>query len=123
MLMTAGAITASRAAELETRTSSAQSVTVKVTPKNVASSEKVCDFAVVLDTHSADLGDDLVKSATLLAAGSRQSPTAWEGAPPGGHHRAGTLKFNAVTPYPDKVELQIQRPGENKPRLFLWNLR
>lgn len=118
-----GMVATGTAAGLETQTSSAYSVTVKVTPKNVAYDAKPWDFVIALDTHSADLGDDLVKSTVLLANGARYSPIAWEGSPPGGHHREGTLRFNAVNPFPDKIELQIQRPGEEKSRLFLWNLR
>ena len=80
------------AAELETRSSSAAGVTVKVTPKGVAPGSATWAFVVVLDTHSRDLSDDLVKRSVLLdAQGARYSPLAWEGAPPGGHHRAGVL--------------------------------
>ena len=118
-----GMVATGTAAGLETQTSSAYGVAVKVTPKNVANNTKTWDFVIVLDTHSADLGDDLVKSTALLSNGTRYAPIAWEGAPPGGHHREGTLRFSPVNPFPDKVELQIQRPGEEKPRLFLWNLR
>ena len=118
------AITGSALAQLETRTSASQGVTVKVTPKVLTPDGPDWEFAVVLDTHSADLSDDLTRTASLIGAnGERIAPSAWEGAGPGGHHRAGLLRFQRITPAPTTVELQIQRPGEDKPRLFRWELK
>ena len=118
------AITGSALAQLETRTSASQGVTVKVTPKVLAPDAPDWEFAVVLDTHSADLSDDLAKTAALIGpGGERIAPTAWEGAAAGGHHREGVLRFQPIAPAPASVELQIQRPGEDKPRLFRWELR
>lgn len=120
-LVASGAATA---AELETRTSSAAGVTIKVTPKNVAPDAAAWVFAVALDTHSRDLSDDLVKSSVLLdARGARHAPIAWEGAPPGGHHREGVLRFKALGPAPGAFELQIRRPGESAARVFRWTLK
>ena len=104
--------------------SSAAGVTVAVTPPDLGAGAKSWDFKVVLDTHSGSLDDDLVKTAVLLDdKGGRQAPVKWEGAGPGGHHREGTLRFNAVSPKPAAIELQIQRPGEAKPRSFRWELK
>jgi hypothetical protein len=115
---------AAAAAELETRTSSAAGVTVKVTPKDVAPGAATWAFAVVLDTHSKDLSDDLAKNAVLLdAQGGRHAPLAWEGAPPGGHHREGVLRFKGLGPAPGAFALQIRRPGESAARVFRWNLK
>ena len=112
------------ASHLAARTSSARAVTVKVTPQNVASEAKTWEFAIVLDTHSAELNDDLVKSSLLLdSAGGRFTPVAWDGAPPGGHHREGVLRFKPVSPQPQSIELQIMRTGEDAPRSFRWQLK
>ena len=112
------------AAELAGQRSSSGGVTVAVTPQNLAVSAKSWDFKVVLDTHSGELNDDLVKAATLIDDKSgRHAPVKWEGAGPGGHHREGTLRFNAIAPRPESVELQILRPGESKPRSFRWQLK
>jgi hypothetical protein len=112
------------ASHLATQTSSARSVTVKVTPQNVAGDAKTWSFAIVLDTHSAELNDDLVKSSALLdSAGGRFTPVAWDGAPPGGHHREGVLRFKPVSPQPQSIELQITRTGEDAPRSFRWQLK
>jgi hypothetical protein len=111
------------AAELGARSSSAAGVTVKVTPKDVSAQAAVWTFAVVLDTHSQDLRDDLAKSAALVdARGGRHAPLAWEGAPPGGHHREGVLRFKGLGAQADALELQIQRAGEQAPRVFRWKL-
>ena len=112
---------AGSASELEQRMSSAAGVTVKVTPKSVAPGAAAWEFGVVLDTHSQALDDDLVKSAVLVdSQGVRHAPLAWEGAPPGGHHREGVLRFKGLTALPDAIELQITRPGEPAPRVFRW---
>ena len=106
--------------ELSTQTSSQSAVTVKVTPHNLQAA--VWEFDVVFDTHSQELRDDLMKEAVLVTAGGAQaSPVDWKGDPPGGHHRKGILRFNALNPAPDKVVLLISRPGEKEPRTFQWN--
>jgi len=120
VLLAAGAY----AAELAAQRNSAGGVTVAVTPQNLAASAKSWDFKVVLDTHSGELNDDFVKTTTLLDdKGGRHVPVQWEGAGPGGHHREGTLKFNAVTPTPTTIELRITRAGESVPRSFRWQLK
>lgn len=109
---------------LETKTSTERGVTVKVTPKNLAAGTAAWEFSIVLDTHSGSLSDDLAESAVLLdAAGGRHAPLAWEGAPPGGHHREGLLRFKPLTQPPQEIELQIAREGEPAPRIFRWPLR
>ena len=112
------------ASHLATQTSSARSVTVNVTPQNVAGDATTWDFAIVLDTHSQDLSDDLLKLSLLVdGAGGQHSPTAWDGAPPGGHHREGVLRFKPISPQPQSIELQIARAGEDAPRSFRWQLK
>ena len=96
----------------------------QVTPKNLASNAGRWEFVVVLDTHSQDLSDDLVKSLLLLdGAGGEHSPTAWDGAPPGGHHREGVRRFKPISPPPQSIELQITRAGADAPRSFRWQLK
>ncbi len=109
---------------LMAQTNSAGGVTIKVTPTNLASNASSWEFAVVFDTHSAELSDDLVKSSLLLdGAAGRFAPVGWEGAPPGGHHREGVLRFKPVFPQPQSIELQITRAGEDTPRSFRWQLK
>lgn len=112
---------ASLAQSLPGQSTSAAGVTVKATPR--ALSGAVWEFEIVFDTHTRELNDDVVKAASLTADGRTVAPVDWQGDPPGGHHRKGVLKFNAVEPRPQVIELALARPGEPKPRLFRWQLR
>lgn len=106
-----------------TQSSSDRGVTVKVTPKLIGSPDSRWEFGVVLDTHSADLSDDLTQSATLTTGDGRTfKPVSWTGAAPGGHHREGVLAFDVPAPRPSVIELRIDRPGESEPRTFRWQL-
>ena len=110
------------AATLPTQTSSQSGVTVIVTPRNLAAS--TWEFDVVFDTHSQELTDELEKTAVLVSDGrASHSPLKWQGDPPGGHHRKGTLHFKPVSPMPASIELQIKRGGETAPRSFRWQLK
>ena len=124
LALTTGLLAASGvygASALPTKSSSAGGVTVKAVPR--ALSGGVWEFEIAFDTHSQDLKDDLVKSASLVAGGKTLAPAAWEGDPPGGHHRKGVLKFNAINPPPQEIELRIARPGEPQARSFRWKLK
>ena len=82
-----------------TRSSSDRGVTVKVAPKLTGSTDKRWEFAIVLDSHSADLRDDLMQSASLTTNDGRTlKPVSWTGAPAGGHHREGVLAFEVPAP-------------------------
>lgn len=115
-----GAVGIAAAQALPTQSSSAAGVTVKATPRALAGG--AWEFETVFDTHSQELNDDLVKTASLRADGKSLAPTDWQGDPPGGHHRKGVLKFNPVGS-PQTLELTIVRAGEPKPRLFRWQLK
>ena len=120
LICVVAAITAA-AAELTTIKNAANGVTIAVTPNVKTGSAP--EFKVVMDTHSQDLSDDLLKSAELVdSAGKRYAPTAWEGAAPGGHHREGVLRFPSI-PATSSIELQITRPKEQSPRNFRWLLQ
>lgn len=69
-------------------------VTVGVTPLSLTPRSKPT-FQVEFETHSVELDFDVAKIA-ILADDQETSygvPT-WEGSPPGGHHRNGTLTFS-----------------------------
>ena len=69
------------------------------------------------------VSDNLLKNAVLVDPRGRQYKVlVWEGAADEPQHRAGVLKFIAVSPRPDSIELRIVRPGEKKPRKFSWFL-
>ena len=110
-------------AQIVTQTSTVRGVTVAVTAGNLSPEASVWDFAVVLSSRNQDLPDDLVQSAVLVdPQGRKYKALIWEGAPSTGRHRAGVLKFIAVNPRPEWIELRISRRGEAKPRSFGWLL-
>jgi hypothetical protein len=107
---------------LATQSSSDAGVMIAVTPETLTGATWNFEFA--LNTHTHPLNDDLTKTAVLVIdGGATQKPVKWEGSPPGGHHRSGTLQFKAVSPMPAAIELRITREGEAKPRSFRWQLK
>ena len=110
------------AAKLAPQSTSQSGVSLSVAPRDLA--KPVWEFEVSLNTHSQELSDDLVAASVLIAdGGSKHKAKAWQGDPPGGHHRSGVLSFDAISPAPTNIELRIQRPGEAAPRVLRWQLR
>jgi len=122
---TAGFIAASNAAELgyAPQVSNEREIKVTATLQEIQNEAKTWDFEVVLETHTKALGDDMAKSSVLIVNGKQYMPLGWEGAPPGGHHRKGTLRFKAIAPPAAAVELQIHLAGDPSPRSFKWLLK
>lgn len=111
-------------AQLTAQKDVANGVTLVVTPKGLVQGAATWDFTVVFDTHTQDLADDPMSSAVLRdPKGNEFKPVAWDGPPPGGHHREGVLRFTPIVPQPDSVELRIKRQGEDAPRVFRWQLK
>lgn len=109
-------------AALPTVTTSVDAVSIRVTPRSLEG--PTWDFDVVLDTHSRELSDDLLRTVVLVGPdGSAIAPLEWRGAAPGGHHRAGLLRFKATEPRPAAIVLRITRPGETASRTYRWQLR
>jgi len=125
LIIAAGMIATGNAAEpvLAPQTSNAREIKVVVSPKNLLKQGQSWDFEVTLESHTQALNDDLAKSSALIADGKRYAPLAWQGAPPGGHHRKGMLRFKTIIPQPPSVELQIRLAGETVPRSFKWPLK
>lgn len=118
-------IPASYAAEIgqAPQISDERGIKVTVHRQNTQNETKSLAFEVVLETHTQDLSDDLTKSSTLIADGKQYMPLNWKGAPPGGHHRKGLLRFKAIDPQPQSMELQIRLTGDPSPRSFKWQLK
>jgi hypothetical protein len=84
--------------ELGQQSSRAGGVTVTAEPVDLSVSATTWTFEIVQETHSAELTDDLQRTATLGVPGSAaQSASAGEGEPPGGHHRKGMRRFAPTT--------------------------
>lgn len=96
-------------------------ITVTVTPLITAKNIEL-SFKIVLDTHIEEISNDMTQSAVMIGDdGKEYIPAAWEGDPPGGHHREGILKFNAVSAAKN-FELRIRGIGGVAERIFKWNL-
>jgi len=105
--------------ELAAQENSEGNVTVVVTP---IISDSSLDFEIVMDTHSVELGADMLEISELKTDQDESySPAAWEGSASGGHHRSGVLKFNLVSPRPKEIELIIVGIG-GVDRRFRWKL-
>jgi hypothetical protein len=102
------------------QTSNERGIKITVTPQAI---QNAWDFEVTLESHTQALSDDMTKSAVVIADGKQYLPLVWEGAPPGGHHRKGLLRFKRIVPQPQLIELQIRLTGDTSPRSFKWFLK
>jgi len=109
------------ATPLASRISDAGGVRVTVTPKAMEPGATVWEFALVMDTHTRPLNEDLARAAVLIDdSGREHAALAWQGDPPGGHHRKGILRFPVPAERPKVVELQISGVGGPGKRVFRW---
>jgi hypothetical protein len=119
-----GGLTSNAASALPARTSDEGGVKVVVTPRVLNAGAKGWEFDLVMDTHTKPLSENLAQVAVLLDdSGRRYVPAAWEGDPPGGHHRKGVLRFAAPAEMPATIELQIAGVGGVAIRSFRWDLK
>ncbi len=87
-------------------------------------------FAIVLDTHSGDLGGyDFVKNVILRNdRGQQVAPVRWVATADGSHHRSGGLIFpktdqagRALEPQAKTLELVVRNLGAPE-RVLRWTL-
>ncbi len=77
-------------------------------------------FEIDINTHSVDLAFRLEDISVLYDdLGSTYKPLQWEGSPPGGHHRSGTLTFSQVNKNAKSIKLVIDDGAE---REFDWQI-
>ena len=99
------------------------SVNVDVVPIQLASGQQV-KFDVRISTHSVELDQDMVAVSLLKDSnGKVYRPENWEGSPPGGHHRSGTLEFSTIKGKPDSVTLIISNIANVPERVFTWKVK
>lgn len=97
-------------------------VTVTVKPKTIKVGENP-EFELEFETHSVDLSFDIVEQSYLVDNnGKRIEGAVWDGSPPGGHHRSGTLSFNNSLTQTNYVELIIKNIAGISERKFRWEL-
>ena len=115
-------LSSARSDAIPTRASDVDGVRVVVKPLSAAPENALWRFEVTMDTHTKPLSDDLVRAAELTDdAGHRFSAQAWQGDPPGGHHRKGVLQFSVPNATPKTIELQIAGVGGTAMRTFRWD--
>ena len=105
----------------EAKSDSEGGVEVAVQPLDLASSE--WSFSVGFNTHAGSLDMDLLKIVSLTDdRGDTFTPVQWNGPPPGGHHRNGTLVFPAPSSTPKSITVSIMGIGGIPQRTFSWDL-
>lgn len=98
-------------------------VEIAVTPQEIIVGKPVI-FTVSLNTHSVPLDFDLPAISTLTDdQGNVLGPATWEGTPPGGHHREGTLTFSTALPKQTKtIALTLTDIAGVAARTFTWEV-
>lgn len=106
----------------EVKNSVENGVRVQVTPQ-ILSPNKPARFLIRLSTHSVELDQDLTVIAELRDERNRiYKALKWEGSPPGGHHRSGTLTFSELQATAGRVTLIIRDVGSVAQRDFSWEI-
>ncbi|KKU25128.1 MAG: hypothetical protein UX37_C0030G0001, partial [Microgenomates group bacterium GW2011_GWA2_46_16] len=112
----------SASSRFETKEQASGNLTVIVTPQELAAGKPVT-FEIVFDTHSVNLDFDVTKAAELRdEQGNTYGTPAWDGDPPGGHHRKGTLTFPIPTEKATTITLSLKNISGVNERTFLWKL-
>lgn len=97
-------------------------VRVDVVPVQLVSG-KPAQFEVRMNTHSGDIGQDMVSVCALKDDNDREyQPVSWDGSPPGGHHRSGILEFPSIDGNTESVTLVIRNIANVPERIFTWKL-
>lgn len=101
--------------------SNAGGVTVKIVARDLRAGAPSWDFEVTLETHTRSLDQDMTGVARLIdSQGRGHAPLAWDGDPPGGHHRRGLLRFRPLADGSVTVDLEIVGVGDVATRRFRW---
>ena len=80
-------------------------------------------FEVRMNTHSENLGEDMVAVSSLKDnAGRLYQATSWRGSGPGGHHRKGVLEFPHLEENTASVTLVLKGIASVPERNFEWTV-
>ncbi len=109
--------------ELSTKVNDKNYVTIEVTPIDFQFGQPL-RFEIYVNTHQGDLNFDLTEISMLKGVGEEPMlPVSWEGSPPGGHHRNGTLVFPPVPSTVREIQLIIKDVYDIPERSFEWKLQ
>lgn len=102
------------------KSSNQNGVRVQVAPQELAVGKPV-RFLIRLNTHTVELDQDLTKVSELRdSKGQTYGVVNWEGSPPGGHHRSGTLTFSELKTDSGEITLTLRDIGGVPERVFTW---
>lgn len=96
-------------------------VTVLVTPITLRP-EFPASFDVAFETHSVNLDFDVETIAGFTDDNGTRYIPHWQGSPPGGHHRKGTLVFTPDIPKSTTVTLVFRDIAKIPSRSFTWKI-
>lgn len=105
----------------ETQKNTGGEVEVSVTPVTLKPGFPP-SFDIAFETHSVDLVFDVKQIAMLTDEKNTTYTPVWQGSPPGGHHRSGTLRFTPDLPKPGTVTLTLSSIAGISARTFTWNV-
>lgn len=108
----------------ESKEQSEGNVTVIVTPLKLIRGESPV-FQLTFETHSVDLSFDVSAITTLMDdIGILYGVPVWNGSPPGGHHRKGTLSFSQpLAPSIQQVTITLFNIADVPKRTFTWQVK
>ncbi len=106
----------------ETKEDSGGDVTVSVTPVELSLGFPA-SFDLTFETHSVDLDFDVEGVATLTDGKNTPFTGHWDGSPPGGHHRSGTLRFTPELDKSKTLTLTLRDIAGIAERTFTWEVQ
>lgn len=108
--------------DLPAKLNDENSVSIEVEPIDFSFS-RPAQFDISLTTHQGSLDFDLAQVSVLEDdKGNVYQPLNWEGSPPGGHHRNGTLSFPRLSEKTEYIKLTIRNVDGVPERVFRWEL-
>lgn len=109
-------------ASWETKVQDGGNVSVAVTPITLRP-KFPASFDVAFETHSVNLDFDVETITGLTDENGTIYKPYWQGSPPGGHHRTGTLVFTPDIPKPTTVTLVFRDIAGIPMRTYTWNIK
>lgn len=110
-------------AGLNEQTNSENSVSVTVKPL-VLTVGQPASLEITFTTHSGSMDFSVEKISFLTdSQGINYDSPVWDGTPPGGHHRNGTLTFKKPLANAGPISLVLQNIAQVPIRKFIWQIQ